>query len=94
VVDQEGLGVSVVFAESHGKARYSVALAAADAGYLSKANPAAIRCIRAPEYDASQLLAARPNLPFDPEYLKKMTTPHPITISLIQPQYHQTSPAP
>ena len=52
VIGQEGLGKSIVFAESSGKARYGVAVSAAGAGYLPKANPLAIRCIRAPEYDS------------------------------------------
>lgn len=51
IKDAEDLGAGIIGATSAEKARYQVALSAADVGYIPKANPCLIRCTRAPEYD-------------------------------------------
>lgn len=43
--------VSIVWARSSGRARMVTALAAYDAGYTQRANPADVQCVRAKEYD-------------------------------------------
>lgn len=47
--------VSIVFAVSAGRARMVTAWSACDAGYMRRANPALVHCVRAPHYDRDEL---------------------------------------
>jgi len=51
LTDQADLGEGVVAAATSSKARYIVALGAHDAGYLRRANPSQVSCLRAKKYD-------------------------------------------
>jgi hypothetical protein len=60
LTDQPDLGEGVVAAATPSKARYIVALSAHDAGYLGRANPSQVSCLRAKEYDGHhQLIGGR-----------------------------------
>jgi len=52
IKDAEDLGAGIVGATSADKARYGVALSAAEVGYIPNPSPCFIRCVRAPEYDS------------------------------------------
>jgi|NOAtaT_7_FD_contig_41_4245169_length_634_multi_2_in_0_out_0_2 hypothetical protein len=54
---QEDLGNAFTLAVSADKARYGVALSAADTGYLPKPSPAFVRCCRCPEHDSNPSLS-------------------------------------
>ena len=47
--------VSIVFAVSAGRARMVTAYSANEAGYMRKANPALVHCVRAPEHDLDEI---------------------------------------
>ena len=48
---QESLGSSYTLAINADRARYTTALAAADAGWLPRPSPHLVRCRRCPEHD-------------------------------------------
>jgi hypothetical protein len=51
ITEQPDLGGGIACAASPAKARYLVARSAYEVGYLKRANPAQISCLRAKEYD-------------------------------------------
>ena len=51
IAGNEDLGFAYTLADNADKARYAIALSAADAGYLPKPSPHLTRCRRCPEHD-------------------------------------------
>lgn len=72
LIGQEDLGCSYVLASSRDRARYATALSAHDAGYLSRPNPALVRCRRSPQHDLSLQLAKQEH-PYSADYLHQST---------------------
>ena len=73
LIGQEDLGCSYVLASNRDSARYATALSAHDAGYLSRPNPALVRCRRSPQHDLS-LQSAKQDFPYSADYLHHATS--------------------
>ena len=68
LIGQEDLGCCYVLSRGRDRAKYVTALSAHDAGYLSRPNPALVRCRRSPQHDLS-LQLAKQDFPYSADYL-------------------------